>query len=83
MITGFFLSVGLAVLQFFVGLLPVSAFPSSITAAIQTVWYYINAVSFLLPVDTLLTVLGLAMLFHGTLLTWRFANLIGGYLRGR
>jgi len=83
MITGFFLSMFLSLLSFFVGLLPVVAFPSSITSAVQTIWYYINAMSFLLPVSTLLTVLLLAMSFHGAILLWRLAHLIGGYIRGR
>lgn len=83
MITGFFLSMGLALLSFFVGLLPVVVFPAAITSAVQTIWYYINSVSFLLPVGTLLTVLVLAMSFHGAILLWRLAHLIGGYIRGR
>jgi len=87
MITGFFLQIGLTLLQFFVGLLPLAtgsfAFPTGITSAIQTIWYYINSVSFLLPVSTLLSALTIAMLFHGTLLLWRLAHLIGGYIRGR
>jgi len=83
MIVGFFLTILYQVLAFFVGLLPTTAFPSAVSAAISTIWGYVNALSFLLPVDTLLTVLGLAMVFHGAILLWRLAHLVGGYLRGR
>jgi len=83
MITGFFLQIFFAFLNFLVGLLPAVSFPAAITAAIQTVWYYINGLSFLFPVSTLLTVLGFAMLFHVSILLWRLMHLIGGYIRGR
>jgi len=83
MITGFLMQLLYGFLAFFVGLLPTTAFPSEIITALQTVWYYMNSVSFLLPVSTILTVLGLAMIFHGSIILWRLAHLVGGYLRGR
>lgn len=82
MITGFFLSLGLSVLTFFITLLPVAAFPSGITNAVNTIWGYINAVSFLLPVGTLVSVLAIAFAFHTTILLWRIVNYVMGYLRG-
>jgi len=83
MITGFFLQIGLSLLQFFVGLLPVIAFPTQITTAFQTVWGYVNAFSFIFPVATLVQVLVIAGIFHLTILGWRMANWVGGYLRGK
>jgi len=83
MITGFFLSLFYTLLFFFVNLLPYVAFPVGLVSAISTIWYYVNALSFLLPVSTILTILGLAMIFHGAVLLWRLAHLVGGYIRGR
>jgi len=83
MITGFFLTIIFAVLSFLVGLLPTIAFPAALSSALSTAWYLINSVSFLLPVSTILTVLGLALSFHVAVLAWRLVHLIGGYLRGR
>jgi len=83
MITGFFLQILLAVANFVVGLLPVYDLPAAVSSAISTAWGYMNALSFLLPMNTLLTVLGIAMVFHVSLLVWRLLHLIGGYLRGR
>jgi len=83
MITGLLLTILFALISFFVGLLPTIAFPTGITNAITLIWGLVNSVSFLVPVDTLLTVLGLAMVFHGSILLWRLAHLIGGYIRGR
>lgn len=83
MITGFFLSLFYALIVFFVQLLPQVQFPTGLANAIGTAWYYVNAMSFLLPVSTILTLLGLAMTFHGAILLWRLAHLVGGYIRGR
>jgi len=83
MITGFLLQIFYSLLYFFAARLPAIAFPAAITGAIQTIWYYINAVSFLLPVSTILIVLGLAMVFHSVILVWRLGNYIAGYVRGK
>lgn len=83
MITGFFLYLLYALLSFLVGILPTLAFPASFASALNVAWYYVNALSFLLPMTTLLTVLGFAMAFHAAVLIWRLIHLIGGYLRGR
>jgi len=83
MITGFLLQIFYSLLYYFAAILPTVAFPTAITEAIQAIWYYINAVSFLLPVSTILTVLGLAMVFHSAILLWRLANYIAGYVRGK
>jgi len=83
MITGFFLQVFYAVIAFFVGLLPVSDFPTQITSAIQAAWYYINSFSYIFPVGTLLTIIGIATIFHAAVLFWRLAHLVGGYIRGK
>lgn len=82
MITGFILSIFYSFLAFFIGLLPVIAFPSEITNAISTLWGYINAWSFLFPVSTLLAALTIAFVYHGVVLAWHFAELIAHYVRG-
>jgi len=83
MITGFLLSIMYGFLSFMVGLLPTTSLPTGITDAITLIWGYINAWSYIFPVGTLLSALGIAFAFHGALLLWRFIHLIGGYIRGR
>jgi len=83
MITGFFLTIFAVILNFFVNLLPIYAFPPQISDAIQKIWIYINSFSFLFPVNTLLSVLLIAMIFHGTVIAWHFAHVVMRYLRGR
>lgn len=83
MITGFFLRVLYIIMAFFVGLLPSSVFPPEITQGVQTAWYWINAFSWLFPVGTLLSVLALATLFHGSLIIWHGGHLVLRYIRGR
>jgi len=83
MIIGFFLTILTGILSFFIQLLPVVDFPSQITTGVYFFWYYMNAASFLFPMSTLLTVLGIALTFHVTIFLWRGANWLGGYLRGK
>jgi len=83
MITGFFLTVFVVVLQFFTNLLPIVAYPQEIANAIVSIWYYINSFSFLFPVSTLLQVLAIAFIFHATTIAWHFGHMIARYLRGR
>lgn len=83
MITGFFLNIGLTLITYFVNLLPVRPFPTEIAGAITAIVGYMNAFSFIFPVGTLLTVLGLALTFHLTVILWNFSHLVLRYLRGR
>jgi len=47
------------------GLIPVTVqVPSQWISAINTIWGYINAFSFILPVQTLLSVLAIAIAWH-------------------
>jgi len=65
MITDFFLSIPAYVLQAVVSILPNGqTVPAEWTAAVFTVWGYVNSFSFIFPVDTLLWCLGVAMTFH-------------------
>jgi len=83
MITGFLLSIFYVVIAFFIGLLPVIAFPEQILSAFTTIIGYVSALSWLLPIGTLLTVLGYALIFHGAVLLWRLVHIVGRYIRGR
>lgn len=83
MITGFFLKIFYTLILFFVDLLPVIAFPSQISSAFTTITGYVNSMSFLLPIGTLITVLSYALVFHVSILLWRLANLVASYIRGR
>jgi len=65
MITSFLLNIGSSFVSFLIGLLPSSSgVPTEWTSAVYTIWSDINAFSFIVPVDTLLQVLILALTFH-------------------
>jgi len=83
MIVGFFLSILTTLIVFFVGLLPIIAFPASVTSAISLVWGYINAMSFLLPVTTLLQILGLVVSIEVFLFIYHFSLKVYHLVRGK
>jgi len=65
MITTFILQILYTFLTFMVGLIPTSfTIPQPWFDGLNLVWGYMNSFSFILPVGTLLTVLGLAIGFH-------------------
>jgi len=65
MIIGFLLSIPAYFLQTIIGLLPNGGqMPSEWVSAVYTIWQYIETFSFIVPIGTLLTVLGLALTFH-------------------
>jgi len=82
MITGFFISLLTTVVLFFVGLLPVLAIPSGWTDAITLIWGYVNAMSFLLPISTLLTILGLVVSIEIAVFVWHFSLKLYHMIRG-
>jgi len=83
MIIGFFLQIGLTFLTFILGLLPVIPVPVALVNSFTLLWGYVTALSWLLPVSTLLTVLAIAITFHISMILWNFAHLIARYIRGR
>jgi hypothetical protein len=83
MITGFFLQTFYIVITFMVGLLPTIALPAAFLSALSLAVGYLNAFSFLLPVGSLLTVIGFAITFHLALLTFDFTLWVIHLLRGR
>lgn len=83
MITSTFLNIIYAIINFFIGLLPIGgAFPTEWTTGVYTIWASINAFSFIVPVDTLVLCLGIAITFHLFVFGWNFMHWIYGLLRG-
>jgi len=82
MITGFFITIITVVVSFFVSVLPVYDMPTQWFDAVNLIWGYVNALNFLLPISTLLQVLVIAMLFHGTIFLWHFSLKIYHMIRG-
>jgi len=70
MITGFFLVVLYQIVAFIVGWLPTIGFPSQITTAVVLFWGYVNLFSMVIPVQTILTVLLLALTYLAVKLGW-------------
>jgi len=70
MITGFFLSIVLTILQYFVSWLPDVSFPSQIVSGIVLFWSYVNLFSMLIPVSTILSVLLLSFTYLAVRLGW-------------
>jgi len=72
MIVGFLLNIPAYFLQTIIGLLPNGgAMPEEWVSAVFTIWDYIEAFSFIVPVGTLLSVLGLALAFHLAIFTFK------------
>jgi len=83
MIPGFFLSILVQLVTYVVQLLPISPLPAGITTAWVTIWGYMNALSFLFPVVTLLQVLVIGIGFQVTTWVWNMSHLIIRIIRGR
>jgi len=83
MITTFFIQIAYSFLSFLVGLLPVGgSIPTSWVSAVQTLWYGINAFSFIVPVATLVSCLAIAMAFHLFVFAWKFLHWLWALIRG-
>lgn len=83
MITGFFLQVAYLFLVFMIGLLPIVAIPTAWLNALTLIWGYVNALNFLFPVSTLLTVVVFALSFHVAILLLRMLLWVIHLIRGR
>jgi len=82
MITGFFILLITALANAIVGLLPTYGLPTEWVTGVNMIWGYMNALSFLLPVGTLLTVLGIALFFHVSIFVWHLSLKLYHMLRG-
>jgi len=82
MIIGFFINILSSILAFFINLLPILNIPAEWTTAITLIWGYINAMSFLLPITTLLTILGIVLTIEVVIFVWHFGLKIYHMLRG-
>jgi len=72
MITNFLLQIPGYLLNDLLSILPAGGnLPSQWVSGVYAIWGYINAFSFIVPVDTLLLCLGIAMTFHLAILGFR------------
>jgi len=77
MITTFLLSIPAYLLQSIVSLLPDGqTIPSEWVTAVHSMWNYINAFSFIVPVTTLLWALGIAVAFHVSIIGFKIFHWI-------
>jgi len=83
MITGFFLNIIYTIIAFFVGLLPTIAIPTAWLDSVTLVMTYVNALSWLFPVATLLTVVSFAVAFHLAMLGYDLSLKAYHMLRGK
>ncbi len=85
MISSFFIAIGAFIFTLLQAITPAStSLPSGITSALTYVGVAVNSVSFIIPVDSLFTALGIVIgyegimwLFHGTLWVWKKIPIIG------
>jgi len=71
MITSFFITVTSSALSLLVLVLPVSSIPSWITDAIVSVSYYVNQMTYILPISTMFTVLAFVIAYEGIMWGWQ------------
>jgi len=77
MIFQFLFSIPAYLVQALVSLLPDGGtLPTEWTNAVYTMWGYVNAFSFIVPIDTLLWALGVAVAFHVSIFTFKTFNWI-------
>jgi len=77
MIFNFLISIPAYLLQALISLLPTGGtIPVEWISAVQLIWGYINAFSFIVPVETLLWAVGIAMIFHISILTFKMFHWI-------
>lgn len=77
MITGFLLSIPGYMIQLLVSILPNGqSVPVEWVSAVYSIWGYINAFSFIVPVNTLVFCLGIALTFHIGVLTFKIIHWI-------
>jgi len=82
MISGFFISIFAGFVAFLIALLPVVAFPTQIATAIATIMGYVSAMSWLFPVSTLLTCLGVMITFELGVFGFKFTRWLIHLIRG-
>jgi len=82
MITGFFIVLATSIVTFFLSILPVIDVPTEWTSAITLIWGYVNSLSFLLPISTLLTILSLVVTIEIAVFLWNFSLKLYHMIRG-
>jgi len=70
MITSAFLIILASLLTFLVGFLPVGTLPASVSASLVSVWGMVNAFSYLIALDTFITILVLVVAFDLIVFLW-------------
>jgi len=76
MISTFFLTIFYSLVSLLVGFLPSGVLPSQITSAFAYFIGIANSFSYVIPMDTLLQVVVLALAYDGVLFIWWFINWI-------
>jgi len=77
MIFEFLLKIPALIVQSLISLLPQGGtLPAEWTSAVTTMWGFIEAFEFLIPIDTLLWCLGIALTFHLGVFTFKMFNWI-------
>jgi len=83
MIIGFLIQLAYSFVAFLVGLLPSGvSLPSDWVAGVYTIWSYINAFSFIVPVNVLVSCLAIAMSFHLFVFAWKGIHWLWSLIRG-
>jgi len=70
MIATFFLTILNSFLNLLLGFLPTGTLPTEVSGAITNIWGLINAFSYLIALDTFITVLLLVLAFDAVVLLW-------------
>jgi len=72
MIFSFLISIPAFLLQALISVLPDGGeIPTEFVEGVAEIWGYINAFSFIVPIDTLLWCLGIAMFFHVAIFSFK------------
>lgn len=82
MIITLILAVIFGIVNFIIGILPVGGLPTAVSTGMSSVVGYAYTMNGFFPIDTLLTLAGLALVLEGFVLLWHLAHIIFKYIRG-
>jgi len=81
MISTFFITIVFSFINGLLSLLPTGSLPVAIITGVAYFMGILNTFNYLFPIDTLVAVLGFALIFHSAWFFWGLYNYIYGLLR--
>lgn len=83
MISAFFSSIWTNIISILIDILPTSSgIPSNVQTALTTFFGYVNGLNYILPIDTMLIILGLYITYEASVMLFHFLRFVFNLIRG-